>query len=211
VPILDPTSLRALEKLQKAYIESPPELSNQHLGAYIKEIADRLSTDEGLNCRILVCSIMKLVLDQVQDNANLNELDEEGLSPLHVAIDNDLYDGVELLLGKGADPDSRLGNRTPRQHAALCDSYLCRRPFVLRDLIDSWNTPSRCDKDPDYFYFEIRSKIMKNEITAVRVDLNTIVDFGPWRKRDFDLKKSNIWVHVPFISVSTFLSFNCFH
>src|SRR5262245_34353280 len=55
------------------------------------------------------CTIGKMfmVKQAINEGANVNETDEDGITPLHVAAENGYVEIVELLLNYGADQNRR--------------------------------------------------------------------------------------------------------
>ncbi|KAF1918615.1 hypothetical protein BDU57DRAFT_526814 [Ampelomyces quisqualis] len=85
-----------------------------------------------------IYSIITFVLDQVKDDAKLNELDDSHGTPLHVAVELGILDVIELLIARGADTNAKFKDRTPRDYAMDDHRWpLLAAVFVLHDYIKS--------------------------------------------------------------------------
>lgn len=66
---------------------------------------------EDINLKILNCNFLYSVMNEdteemkslIEKGANINFQDDDGNTPLHIAIENDLYISMKILIEKGAD------------------------------------------------------------------------------------------------------------
>jgi hypothetical protein len=209
--------VQSLEELWKLYEANSSSLSQKCVGAYIKDITDRVSlrVAGAIKVRRLVYSLMTLVLNHVGVGAKLDEVDQDNLTPLHVAIGASSCDCVELLLSRGADPDNQSSKETPRQYMLMgkyplgVSIFQLRNVFLLHDLLKKWQSLSIRDENTRHFSVTtLVSRIdsrtsMKSYV--VPVDLSTVFDCGPWSLKldpgEYPTPQHKIWIHVPFVSV----------
>ena len=74
----------------------------------------------------------------IEDGADLEQMDKNGMRPLHLAVHGDCVTAVEALLAKGVDVEAKfgdgdhasiLGDHASILHAAACGYIrLCTRP-----------------------------------------------------------------------------------
>jgi hypothetical protein len=209
--------VESLEKLQKLYKVDPSKIPERHVGVYIKDITDLVSVRvaDAVEVRRLVRSLMTLVLDHVGGGAKLDKVDQNNLTPLHVAIDRRSDDCVELLLMRGADPDNKSGNETPRDYAlmgkypASTSNFQLKNLFLLHSLLNKWQSSSECGKHTGYFSLTVsRSSSDQKPRTQkhiIPVGLGTVFDCGPWSSKqtaeEYPSHQDSVWIHVPFVSV----------
>ncbi|XP_023314479.1 ankyrin-1-like [Trichogramma pretiosum] len=74
------------------------------------------------------------VCDEVRQRVNIDAQDNEGRTPLHLALKHDRQEVVLLLLRRGADPNARDAEGTPPLHLVVrAQSHLVRTFFEICD------------------------------------------------------------------------------
>lgn len=215
-------TVQALETLEKSYRDASEKICRQHIGVYIKQISDRLPLGHRhiLDVRRLVYSTMGFVLDQIKgQDVKLDELDQDELTPLHVAIATMMPDCVELLLARGANLNNEAGWTSPRNYyevvknAEIEDSVQIDGIFQLYQGLthglDRPSTPS--PKHISVTWYDASLEIDNQKFDTVDARLGGMFDYGPWKTgthSDADLEAKNIWFHVPCTSVSRHIVFN---
>lgn len=213
--------INSLEQLKQSYRSQASELPRQHIGVYIDEIADKLHVgsleyyDRNLDVRLLVRSTLKLVLDQFQDPASLDALNEAGLTPLHIAAAQwCATDCVELLLARGADPDKSSGGTTAcralfnhegKARAGKNADYLFELVglFYLRDFIQFLKSSPESEENAEYISIAWQTGDWHHIKRATAdIQLGKMLSIGPWGSRKPARRELGVWIHLPFTNVS---------
>jgi hypothetical protein len=156
--------------------------------------------------------MFNFVLDQFEDRARLDELDQDKMTPLHIAIAWHATDCLELLLARGADPYQYNGDNTP--HGSLFQLHLKRmlevsyRPelagmFFLRNLIEFWQESRDSTQVAEHFSMTwVTGSFRGSREAIVDIGLGQMLSSGPWRTSDPVDEHLQMWIHVPFTNVS---------
>ncbi|KAH7413940.1 hypothetical protein DE146DRAFT_638948 [Phaeosphaeria sp. MPI-PUGE-AT-0046c] len=209
--------LRNLKNLEKNYHGRASDLPHQHIGVYIEEICNIVSSisltypDRNHHVRFLIRSIFNFVLDQFEDRARLDELDQNKMTPLHVATIWHATDCLELLLARGADPFNTLGDDTPHQAVSnlyrkrvLENSYRSELAamFVLRNLIKLWQESRDSTQGAEYFSMAWVTGFPRYTKEAfVEISLGQMLSREPWMTSDQADEHFRAWIHVPFTNI----------
>jgi ankyrin repeat protein len=191
--------VKSLYKLETIYRADPLKVSNQHVGVCIEKMADITPYWcrhwPKVNERVHV--ITNFVLDLIKDKAKLDEIDQEGFAPLHVAFRCDMKYCFEMLLARGANPDLQRGNQTP-QLRNLTKIIEFERIFAIHTLLKHWSYLGKHSRTTGHIFVA-----WMWEHRIVKLDLDQMSLFQLWGSDPLGLDlQEKVWIHVPFTSVS---------
>jgi hypothetical protein len=201
-------AIQSLEEMCSQYRADPLGTSKLHIGDWIKEISRRQSLLLLRTPRLsaAIRATMRLLLDEIpHSDSKLNEVDNDGQSPIDIATRYGMLECVELLVAKGADLGILTTVYTSPKFIESFDAYIVviHIGAVLRrnNLIRCWQNCGEYGKS-----LQIRSAFWdgqhRQDTTAISISLaNSIVGL----KHAGEIEKyTRMWIHVPTTSVGLY-------
>jgi len=190
-----------MKELGNQYRADPVATSKMHIRDCIEEVCRRKSITLHRAPRLstAIYSTLQLVLDGIAyGDSQLNEVDSNGQTPLQLAIEQDLPEGIELLLAKGAS-SAVVSTRCSHQDQ-WPGRYRDKSPCTIKqryNLIKCWE-----DGGSDVKSMRIASFAWGGSWigTVERIGMNLANVFPPMYHGHVT-EGLKIWIHVPVTSV----------